>query len=147
MLWSILLQIAAGILGLFLADKFVNGVDFSGSLFLLPNSETQIHLFFSTLVFVGAFLGILNSIIKPILNKITFPLRIITLNLFTIIVAMAMVWITDVIFTELKISGIIPLFWTTLIVWGLGFILSKWLAPKKGWNNIIRWKIFYHLFR
>ena len=127
MLWSFLLQIVAGIAGLFLADKFVGGVDFLGKLLILPKSEAEIHAFFNTLVFVGAFLGILNAIVKPILNKIAFPLRIITLNLFSIVIAMAMVWITKIIFPVLEIKGLIPLFWTTLIVWGLGLILTKWL--------------------
>ena len=131
MLWSFFLQIVAGIAGLFLADKFVNGADFLGKLFILPRSEAEIHAFFDTLVFVGAFLGILNAIVKPILNKIAFPLRIITLNLFSLVIAMAMVWITKIIFPALEINGIIPLFWTTIIVWGLGFILTKWLPSKK----------------
>lgn len=130
MLWSFFLQLVAGIAGLFLADKFINGVDFTGPLFLFPKNQEEIHAFFGTLVFVGAFLGILNAIIKPILNKIAFPLRIITLNLFSLIIAMAMVWITDIIFQELVIKGIINLFWTTIIVWGLGFILTKWLPSK-----------------
>jgi putative membrane protein len=131
MLWSFFLQLVAGIAGLFLADKFVGGVDFNGTLFLFPKNQEQIHAFFDTLVFAGIFLGILNAIVKPILNKITFPLRIITLNLLTLVIAMAMVWITDIIFPGLVINGAIPLFWTTVIVWGLGFILIKWLPSEK----------------
>ena len=127
MLWSFLLRIIAAIVGLFLADKFVNGVDFSGPLFIIPKNEAQIHEFLGTLVFVGIFLGALNAIIKPILNKITLPLRIITLNLFSLVIALGMVWATDILFQELEIKGIIALFWTTVIVWGLGFILVKWL--------------------
>ena len=131
MLWSIFLRIAAGILGLFLAVKFVPGVTFKGELFLIPRNEEEIHAFFGTLVFIGAFLGILNAIVKPILNKITLPLRIITLNLFSLVIAMAMIWITKIIFPELVIKGLVPLFWTTIIVWGLGFILTKWLPSNK----------------
>ncbi len=131
MLWSLFLQIVAGIAGLFLADKFVNGVDFLGKLYILPKSEAEIHAFFDTLVFVGAFLGILNAVVKPVLNKIAFPLRIITLNLFSLVIAMAMIWITKIIFPVLEIDGIIPLFWTTIMVWGLGFVLTKWLPSKK----------------
>ncbi|MFH1036976.1 MAG: phage holin family protein [Patescibacteria group bacterium] len=130
-MWYIFLQIIAGVAGLFLADRFVNGVEFNGPLFFWPKNEAEIHAFFSTLAFVGAFLGLLNGIVRPILNKITLPLRIITLNLFTLVIAVAMVWITDIIFSELIITGIIALFWTTVIVWGLGFILTKWLPSGK----------------
>jgi len=127
MLWSIFLQIVAGITGLFLADKFINGVDFTGPFFLWPKGPEQFHSFFGTLVFVGAFLGALNGVVRPILNIITLPLRIITLNLFALVVAILMTLSTEIIFPELDIKGIIPLFWTTIIVWGLGFILTKWL--------------------
>jgi putative membrane protein len=130
MLWSFFLQIVAGITGLFLADKFVKGVDFNGLLFLFPKNQEQIRAFLDTLVFAGVFLGILNATVKPILNKVTFPLRIITLNLLSLVIAIAMVWITDIIFPELIINGLVSLFWTTIIVWGLGFVLTKWLPSK-----------------
>lgn len=129
MLWSFLLQIAAGILGLFLAEKF-GWVEFSGKIFLLPTNQAQVHEFFKTFIFIGSFLGLLNAVVKPILNKITFPLRIITLNLLSLIIAMAMIWITDIVFPELVIGNLFNLLWTTIIVWILGFILTKWLPSK-----------------
>ena len=132
MLWSFFLQIISGILGLYLADRYIQGVEFiTNHLFFIPKSLDELNIFFSSLVFVGAFLGFLNSFIKPILNKIALPLRIITLNLFSLIIAMGMVLITEIIFPELDIHGIIPLFWTTLIVWGIGLILLKWMPQKK----------------
>lgn len=127
MLWSLFLQIAAGILGLYLADRFVGGVEFSGPLFYFPQSQNEISTFLTSLIAAGTALGILNAIAKPILNKITFPLRIITLNLFSLVIAMAMVWVVDIFSPELVISGIVPLFWTTIIVWALGFALTNWL--------------------
>jgi len=128
-MWSFFLQILAGILGIFLADRFVPGVEFKGPLFLIPKSEAEISNFFGTLVFVGFSLGFLNSFIKPILNKITLPLRIITFNLSSLIIAMAMVWVVDIVFPELVVDGIVPLFWLTLIVWILGLIFQKWTPP------------------
>ena len=128
MLWSFFLQIIAGVLGLYLANRYIQGVEFTSPLFFIPKSLDE---FLSSLVFVGAFLGFLNSFIKPILNKIALPLRIITFNLFSLIIAMGMVLITEIIFPELDIHGIIPLFWTTLIVWGIGLILLKWMPGKK----------------
>jgi len=128
MLWSFFLQIIAGVLGLYLANRYIQGVEFTSPLFFIPKSLDE---FLSSLVFVGAFLGFLNSFIKPILNKIALPLRIITFNLFSLIIAMGMVLITEIIFPELDIRGIIPLFWTTLIVWGIGLILLKWMPRKK----------------
>lgn len=100
---EIILQIIAAIIGLWLAKEFVTGVSFSGTV--------------QDFIYASVTLGILNSVIKPILGLITLPLRILTLGLFSLIINMAMVWITMVFFPQLIISGLVPLFWTTAIVW------------------------------
>jgi len=130
MLWRILLQAVSGVAGFWLADKFVTGVDFSGPLFIIPKSPGDAGQLIGTLVFVGAFWGLLNCFVKPILKAVTFPLRIITLNLFSLVIAMGLAWFTDIISLELVISGLIPLFWTTLILWGISTFLSHWLPDK-----------------
>jgi len=115
-MWTLFLQIMAGILGIFLAQRYVPGVEFIGN--------------WQTLVLAGAILGLLNFFIKPILKVITLPLRILTFGLFGLVINMLMVWLVDVIFPELIIPGLIPLFWTSLIVWGISFILIKWMPAK-----------------
>ena len=82
MLQKVVLQIAAGIGGLWLATAFIVGVSFDG----------------------------------------TLPLNILTLGLFSLVVNMLMVLAVDILFIDLTIAGLIPLFWTTLLVWGLSII-------------------------
>jgi putative membrane protein len=115
-MWTLFLQIVAGILGIFLAQRYVPGVEFIGN--------------WQTLVMVGAILGLINFFIKPILKVITLPLRILTFGLFGLVINMLMVWLANVIFPELVIPGLIPLFWTSLLVWGINFILIKWMPAK-----------------
>ncbi len=115
-MWSLFLQMVAGILGIFLAQRYVPGVEFIGP--------------WQTLVLAGVILGLINFFIKPILKIITLPLRILTFGLFSLIINMLMVWLVDIIFPELIIPGIIPLFWTSLIVWGISFILIKWMPGR-----------------
>ena len=43
---------------------------------------------------------------------------------------MALVWLIDIAFVELVIAGLVPLFWTTMLVWLANFILEKWLPAK-----------------
>jgi len=107
---SLIIQILSGIAGLWLADRFVPGVDFTGSI--------------EALLIAGLALGLVNFFLKPIIKLITFPLRLLTLGLFGIVINMAMIWIIDILFPELIILGIIPLFWTSLIIWGMSTILS-----------------------
>lgn len=122
MFWSLLLQIAAAISGLWLAQKYIPGVEFTG-----PFIGRK---FLDTLVFLGVLLGFLNYFVKPLLKKITLPLRIITLDLFTLAILMFLVWVVEIFSPELTIQGLTPLFLTALIVWVINFILSRWLPEK-----------------
>ncbi len=115
-MWNLFLQVIAGILGIWLAARYVPGVEFIGN--------------WKTLVLAGTILGLINFFIKPILNIITLPLRILTFGLFSLVINMLMVWVIDIFFPELTIPGVVSLFWTSLIVWGLGFFLTKWLPTK-----------------
>ena len=134
-MWNLFLQIVAGILGLFLAVKFVPGVDFEGPFFIFPKQIADFSQFLRTLVFSGALLGFLNFFVKPILKQITLPLRIITFNLFTLVIMMALVWLVDIFSPELIIKGVKALFFTTIIVWGIHLILSKWWPAKPSFSQ------------
>ena len=76
------------------------------------------------LILVGTILGLINFFIKPILDKITLPLKILTLGLFSLILNMLIIWFLDILFLEFEISGLIPLFWTTIIIWLISFLLG-----------------------
>ena len=68
-------------------------------------------------------LGIANWIIKPILTILTFPLIIITLGLFLLVINIAMVALAEWIAPNFSIDG----FWTyvgvVVVVW-----LVNWIA-------------------
>jgi len=122
MFWGLFLQILAAILGFWLSVKFVPGVGFNGPIV----NFSSFSQFSQSLVFVGIVLGILNYFVKPVLKIITLPLRIITLNLFNLVILMFLVWLTDIFFHQLIIDGIKALFLTTIIIWLIHFIFSKW---------------------
>jgi len=107
---NLIFQVIGGILSFWLAVKFVPGVEFVGEI--------------KYLIMAGAFLGLINFFIKPILKIITLPLRILTFGLFGLVINMGLIWFVDIIFPELIIPGIVPLFWTTLIVWLVGYFLG-----------------------
>ena len=114
---KLIFQIIAGILSFWLAIKFVPGVEFVGDI--------------KYLLLAGCVLGLINFFIKPILKVITLPLRILTFGLFSLVINMVIVWAIDVIFSELIIDGLFPLFWASIIVWLLSWFLPKWLPNKK----------------
>jgi putative membrane protein len=107
---NLLFHIIANTLGIWLASRFITGVEFNGS--------------FQYLLLAGVILGLISFFIKPVLKLITLPLRILTLGLFGIVLNMLLIWLLDVFFVELVITGIVPLFWMTLLIWGSNTILG-----------------------
>jgi putative membrane protein len=100
----------AGVASFWLADRFVPGVEFTGSI--------------KYLIISGAILGLINFFVKPVLKIITLPLRLLTLGIFGWIINIIIVWAVDIFFPELIIDGIIPLLWTTLIAFVVSFFLG-----------------------
>jgi putative membrane protein len=107
---KLVIQILTGILGLWLATKFIEGVE-------LKTGDLKI------LVLAGLILGLINFFIKPILKIITLPLRILTFGLFGLIINMGIIWVVSKIFPALVFRGLLPLFLTTIIVWFLSLVI------------------------
>ena len=72
----------------------------------------------------AAVFGVLNTLLKPILKLLTFPLAIFTLGLAWFGVAMFMLWLTDAIVPKFDISGFWTLVWATIIVWAANLALD-----------------------
>lgn len=122
-------QIAAGIAGLWLADYLIKEVVVR----LYPNSSFfgfKLTAEWQIFLILGTTLGLINFFLKPIINTITLPLRIITLGIFGILVSMGMIWLLDSMFQEFSAPWFYPLLWTTLIVWAINLIIGFFLNNK-----------------
>jgi len=106
MVQTVILSLVAGIGGLWVATKFVPGVSFEGS--------------WQTFFIVAGALGIILIVVKPVLNFLSFLLRIIVLGA----ILFGVVWGLDIAFPELNIIGLIPLAETVLAIGGTSIILS-----------------------
>ena len=113
-----------GTLSIYLADLFVTGI----SLEIIPEQNIFFGIKFTEqwqlLLIVGGILGIINILVKPIISLFTLPLRILTLGLFPLIINMFIIWIIDIIFLELVIIGIAPLFFAAIITLIINFLLG-----------------------
>lgn len=119
----LLIQIIIGVAGIWLADRFIDGVIFTGT--------------WPELLLVGTVLGLINSFLKPLINLVTLPVRLLTLGLFSFVINILIIELTDVLFAELDIIGLAPLFWATILVWALNFIIPTFL-PKRMPRRISR---------
>jgi len=112
-------QILVSILSLFLATKFVPGV----KLGVIPGKSIYFGINFTQdwqiLIFIGIILGAINFFIKPFIKPFAFPLKILTLGLFPLILNMIILFFVDIFFPELKIPNLSSLFFTALILWFL----------------------------
>ncbi|OGZ67484.1 MAG: hypothetical protein A3D34_01200 [Candidatus Staskawiczbacteria bacterium RIFCSPHIGHO2_02_FULL_33_16] len=128
---KLIYQIVSAMIGLWLAVMFIPGVFVSA----YPDSNFfgfKLTALWQVYLLLGVILGLLNFFVKPILDVITLPLRIITLGLFGFAINMGLIWLIDIFFEELNTPLLYPLLWTTLIIFAINIILSH-LANKN--NN------------
>jgi len=110
MIGGLIWQMIGAFLALYVSSKIVPGFVFQGQLV--------------DLILPAIVLGLINHFVKPILNFITLPLRILTFGLFGFIINILIVWLIDILFIQIDIKGLMALFYTTLIVWLVGYFLS-----------------------
>jgi putative membrane protein len=113
-----------------LAAKLIAGIaGIAVSVYLLKGIATSDSIL--TVLLAGIAIGLLFYFVKPLLNVLTFPIRLITLNLFSFIIVMFLVWVVDVLFsTHLEINGLKNLFWVSLIVWASDLLFSNILKSE-----------------
>ena len=116
------LRIMINALSIAAAVKVVNGLTFTGEWWKM--------------IIIGAVFGIINSLIKPLVTLFAFPLIILTLGLFTLIVNAFMLLITVKLSGPLNLGlqmhGFWAAFWGALMISIVSIILS-WVT---GLNKI-----------
>lgn len=123
----LLSQIISATLGLWLATLFLQGVivrAYPNSNFFGFSLTAQWEIF----LVLGIVLGLLNYFLKPLLKTFSLPLEVITFGLFTIVINMGLIWLLDKMFDELYVALWLPLLYTTLIIWALNLIISKFIV-------------------
>jgi putative membrane protein len=83
------------------------------------------------LVFAGAVLGIINSLVRPIVKLLTFPVIILTLGLFTIIINIAMLYLAANFIPSLIINGFWAGFWAVIIISIVNGLITRIFKPKE----------------
>lgn len=112
---KLLINLGAGILTIYLAALLIPGVVIEGNLGKILRTS----------LWAGFVLGIINYFFKPLIKLITFPLAILTFGLFWLIINIFIIWVVDIIFEFLVITGLWSLFLVACLNWILTFILIK----------------------
>jgi putative membrane protein len=99
---SFVLRLLVNAAALWVATQIVSGVRFTGS---------WLTLFGVALVF-----GVVNAIIKPLTKVLTFPLIILTLGLFLLVINSLMLMLTSAVSGALGLGFSVRDFWAAF--WG-----------------------------
>jgi putative membrane protein len=109
------LRVAIVALGLWLATGVLNGITFDSS---------------STLLAAALLLGLVNAVVRPIAVILTFPLTLLTLGLFLIVVNAMMLGLVALMLSGFHVSGFATAAGASLIV-----SLTSWVASGLIGNN------------
>ncbi|MCI3274682.1 phage holin family protein [Streptomyces sp. NPDC047081] len=78
-----------------------------------------------TLILVALVFGLVNFLVKPIVKVLSFPLVILTLGLFTLVVNALMLLLTSWLADKLDLSFHVEGFWTA-VLGGLIISIVSW---------------------
>lgn len=78
----------------------------------------------STVIWSALVFGILNTVLKPVLKVITFPLALVTFGLAWFFVSMLMLWLTQTIINGFDIHGFWSYVWATILVWAVNLVVD-----------------------
>jgi len=101
-------------LGLFLASTLVPGVSLSGGW---------------TFILAAVFLGLVNGFIRPIAYVLTFPVTLLTLGLFVLVLNAAMFGLVAAVLDQFVVSGFWAALFGALIVSITSTIASWYIGP------------------
>ena len=88
-----IVQALVTMVGLWLADYLIAGVEFLST---------------GSLIAAAVILGIVNAFVRPILVVVTFPITVITLGLFLLVVNAAMIGLTAMFLGGFVVDGLWP---------------------------------------
>ncbi|MGH6958359.1 MAG: phage holin family protein [Caulobacteraceae bacterium] len=108
-------------LGLWVASHVVPGVHVTG---------------WTTLAVAGALLGVANALVRPIVAILTFPITLLTLGLFLLVVNGLMVllvgWILHVFHDQaFQIHGLFSAILATIVIWLVSLAANVVLGDEK----------------
>lgn len=104
------LRLAVNAVALWAASKLIDGVDLSEE--------------WTSVLFVAVIFGLINAVIKPVAKVLTFPITMVTLGLFTLVVNAAMLWLTSAVTSSLDVDGFWPAILGALVVSVVSWALS-----------------------
>ncbi len=113
---NLLARILMNGLTLWLASELFAGVHWQGGIF--------------SLLVAGLVLGLLNSLVRPILVALALPLLILTLGLFYFVLNGLVIYLADWLLASFRVDSFVWAMATGFFL-ALGNLVLKWLVPSR----------------
>ena len=102
----------------------------AAALFALPYLMDSVHVdSFTAALFAALILGLINTLIKPILILLTLPVTVLTLGLFILVINGLMFWLVANFVKGISVAGfssaIIAALLYSVISWALSTLLIE----------------------
>ena len=115
-----ILRAVISALGLWVATRWVDGLRIDDAM---------------TLLLAGALLGIVNGFVRPLAIILTFPITLVTLGLFLLVVNAGMLSLVAWVLPGFFVAGFWSAFWGALIVSLTGWV-GSWFIGSRGFERI-----------
>lgn len=77
-----------------------------------------------TVIIAAAVFGVLNTVLKPFLKLVTFPLAIVTLGIAWFFVSMFTLWLTVLLVSKFDVDGFWNYVAATILIWVLNMVVD-----------------------
>ena len=118
---SILIRLLVNAVALWCAARFIEGISYSGS--------------WPGLVGLSLVFGIVNAFIRPVLSFFSFPIQLVTLGLFTLVLNALMLMLTAWLAVRFDIAfavrGFVPALLGAIVVSIVSMVLGAVLSSEK----------------
>ena len=110
-----LIRMVISAMGLWIASEFVPGMEITGM---------------GTLVAAAFLLGIVNAVVRPLIVILTFPITIVTLGLFLLVINAAMLGLVAWLLDGFMLDGFLAAVAGSLVVSATGWFASWYIGPR-----------------
>ena len=104
------LRLGVNAAALWAAAELIDGIDLSSR--------------WASVLFVAVVFGLVNAFIKPVAKVLTFPITMLTLGLFTLVVKATMLGLTAWLTDSLDVDGLWPAVLGAIVISRVRWVLS-----------------------
>lgn len=101
----------------------------AGAIYLAASIVPGIHVRdVLTALGAGLVLGLVNAIVRPVLVVLTFPITLVTVGLFLLVLNALCLWLTSWLVTGFEVRGFWPALLGSLLISVVSWLLSAFVS-------------------